>query len=43
MAGVALSKNKVAEIFKGIFLKLDGQTNKVNDEWSKNEVKFKFR
>ena len=44
MAGVALNKNKVHEIFKRIFVQLEGgKGNLMNEEWVKNEVKFKFR
>lgn len=43
MAAVALNKNKVSEIFKSIFVKLEGSGNLMNEEWLRNEVKFKFR
>lgn len=42
MATVAMNKDKVSEIFKGIFLKMDNRDNR-NEAWVGNEIKFKFK
>lgn len=41
MATVAMNKDKVSEIFKGIFLKMDNIDR--DEDWIGNEIKFKFK
>ena len=42
MATVAMNKDKVSEIFKGVFLKMDNKDNR-DEAWVGNEIKFKFK
>ena len=47
MATRATNKNKVAELFKTVFRRIECEANNeldmLNEEWAKDEVKYKFR